>query len=84
MTPDHWQAVKRVLERTLELEPDDRLAFLAEACGDDTSVRTDVESLLPHGADDGFLDEPAVGVPPPIPTAAFGAHSPVSGPVDEV
>ena len=38
-TLDDWPRVKRVLEGALACEGADRQAFLAEACGTDTTLR---------------------------------------------
>src|SRR5215813_4916213 len=44
--------------------PDERAAFLAEACGGDEDLRREVESLLAeHAATDGFLTGVAVHAP---------------------
>jgi eukaryotic-like serine/threonine-protein kinase len=50
MTPDRWQRVAQVCESALEREPSSRAAFVAEACGDDETLRREVESLLAAGA----------------------------------
>ena len=46
MDPERWQHIKRVVGDALELEPAHRTAFLQRACGDDTRMRAEVESLL--------------------------------------
>jgi serine/threonine protein kinase/Tol biopolymer transport system component len=46
MTPERWQQVKEVLDGALELAPEQRPAFLDQACSTDHSLRQDVESLL--------------------------------------
>ena len=51
MTPERWQEVKRVLSAALEMEPDQRLAYLDRACAGDHSLRQKVESLLASGDD---------------------------------
>jgi hypothetical protein len=48
MTPDRWQRVARVCESALEREPSMRAAYVAEACGDDETLRREVESLLAY------------------------------------
>ncbi len=54
-----WEAVKDVLDRALDLPRDQRAAFLTEACGEDSPLRREVESLLAAEAGLGdFLDEP--------------------------
>jgi serine/threonine protein kinase/tetratricopeptide (TPR) repeat protein len=58
MTPDRWQQVKNTLAAALEC-PDEhsRATFLATACGDDTALRREVESLLAQS--DGELESVA-------------------------
>src|SRR5262249_10432033 len=46
MTRERWQQVKALLQPALEREPDQRTAFLAEACVGDQSLLVEVESLL--------------------------------------
>ncbi len=60
MTPERWQDVKRVLNSALELEPDQRPAYLDRACASDHSLRREVESLLAAGDDvrSSFLRSP--------------------------
>jgi serine/threonine protein kinase len=41
-----WYRVKDVLESALERTPADRDAFLTQACGEDSALRAEVESLL--------------------------------------
>ena len=51
MTPERWQQILDVLREALELPPDKRPAFLDHACSADSSLRTEVESLLSAGDD---------------------------------
>ena len=46
MTPERWQQVREVLEGALGLTPEQRPAFLDQACSSDPSLRSDVESIL--------------------------------------
>lgn len=46
MTPDRWQKINRVFQSALELKPEERDDFVREACGDDESLRGQVETLL--------------------------------------
>jgi len=46
MTPERWEQIGRLYRAALEVEPDKRTAFLAQACGDDQNLRHEVESLL--------------------------------------
>ena len=56
MKPDRWQQVKELFQKALERDGDEREAFLAEVCADDTTLRVELESLLAaHEASDGFL-----------------------------
>jgi serine/threonine protein kinase len=62
MTPERWQEVKNVLCAALDLDPEQRSAYLATACGSDSSLRREVESLLNSGDDirSSFLQCPPV------------------------
>ena len=84
MTPERWQQVKGILEAALELDEAARPAYLAEACAADAVLREDVESFLEHGEADAFLEQPAVGRPPPIPESALAADDSQRGTVQEV
>ena len=59
MDPERWQHIKRVVADALELEPAQRAAFVQSECGDDTQLRTDVESLLEGSGEriETFADE---------------------------
>jgi serine/threonine protein kinase len=43
-----WQRIRHVLEEALERLPEDRSRFLDDACGPDSDLRREVESLLAH------------------------------------
>jgi serine/threonine protein kinase len=63
MTPEQWARAKAVFGAALARAPNERAAFVAEACGADAELRREVESLL--GASDGadaFLAEPPAAV----------------------
>jgi serine/threonine protein kinase/Tfp pilus assembly protein PilF len=63
MTPEHWQRVKQLLQSTLERKPNERSAFLAEACAGDESLRKDVEELIiSHEEAGSFIDDPPLNV----------------------
>src|SRR5690242_17254740 len=65
MTPERWARLKELFNSALECEPDQREAFLRQACGQDESLRTEVESLLSSYQQTGSpLDEPLVPLPP--------------------
>jgi hypothetical protein len=46
MKPERWQQLDKLFHSALRLEPDERTAFLAEACAGDESLRRRVEALL--------------------------------------
>jgi len=63
VTPERWQHLKALLHSALERKPDERAAFLAEACGDDEALREDLQSLLVHEEQaSSFIEQPAFGV----------------------
>ena len=60
ITHESWRRIKEIFQSAQELKPDERPGFLAQACGDDASLREEVEALLK--ADEGnedFLSAPA-------------------------
>jgi eukaryotic-like serine/threonine-protein kinase len=68
LSPERWQAVGPYLDRALELEGEERDAFLAALRTEDAVVAADLERLL--GSDDaarerGFLEEPLLRGPAP-------------------
>lgn len=62
MTPEEWQRAKALFDAAMEREPEDRSAFLDEACSPtDDLVRREVETLLAaHEQSESFLESPAV------------------------
>ena len=44
--PEKWDQVKELFTLALERDPEERSSFLRQACGDDDSLRTEIESLL--------------------------------------
>lgn len=62
ITHDRWQRIKEIFQSAQEKTPAERIDFLNEVCGDDSSLREEVEALLTADAsndDDHFLDTPA-------------------------
>jgi eukaryotic-like serine/threonine-protein kinase len=51
MTPERWQQIRDVLEKALDLAPNERSAFLEQACSSDPSLRREVETLLVSSPD---------------------------------
>jgi serine/threonine protein kinase len=63
MNPDRWRQIGQLYHSALEMELEERAAFLDGACGDDAELRREVESLLQarqHA--DGFIDGKVDGV----------------------
>ena len=60
MTPERWQQIREVLEKALELAPEQRSAYLNRACSADSSLRQEVETLLASsdGVRSSFLGSP--------------------------
>jgi serine/threonine-protein kinase len=59
INPERWHQIESVLQLALERAPDQRSAFLAEACGDDEALRCEVESLIAtHEQATSFLETP--------------------------
>lgn len=60
MTPERWKKAKEIFHAALERAPEDRSAFLADACDGDQSLRREVESLIASHEQSGkFIDSPA-------------------------
>lgn len=63
MTAERWQQIEQLYHTALEREPDQREAFLDQACASDGALRREVEALL--AANDqavSFLAEPALAI----------------------
>jgi hypothetical protein len=55
MTPEQWERVGQIFDAAAALQPDERPSFLDQACGQDETLRHEVESLLSlEGEDKGF------------------------------
>jgi len=62
VTAERWGEVKAVLDGALEKAPGERTAFVAAACGEDSELRAEVESLLAfEEGSAGFIEEPLFG-----------------------
>jgi hypothetical protein len=55
MKPERWQEIDRVFAEALEREPEERAAFLDDACGGDAELRHEVESLLANDLPDTMV-----------------------------
>ena len=60
MKPERWKNVEKLFHAALERAPEERPAFLDEACVDDECLRGEVDSLLSaHRCTRDFLESPA-------------------------
>jgi eukaryotic-like serine/threonine-protein kinase len=64
MSDQNWQQVEELLHQALALAPEQRAGFLDMACGSNTELRAELNSLLLVGDDlsDEFLNSPLRGV----------------------
>src|SRR5271166_5477290 len=63
MDSDRWKQIDGLLQSALERPPDERDAFLRQACGGDEALEREVRSLLAsQQAAGSFLDSPAIEV----------------------
>jgi eukaryotic-like serine/threonine-protein kinase len=63
VTPEQWHKVKEVFEAALGHAPEERSAFLDQACGGDDLLCSEVESLLSsYEQEKSFLEMPAAAV----------------------
>ena len=61
MDPESWQKLKRLFLSAIELEPEQRSAFIENACAGDEELRLRVNKLLAASEDAGsFLESPAL------------------------
>jgi len=54
-TPQRWQEIDRIFAAALELEPEEREAFLDRACAGDEELRRQVKSLIAHDGPESFV-----------------------------
>jgi eukaryotic-like serine/threonine-protein kinase len=60
MDQERWRALKNIFWAAADCEPGTRAAYIEKACGDDTELRAEIESLLAaHAVNDGFIEQPA-------------------------
>src|SRR5713226_6198401 len=60
MTPERLRQIEELYHSAREREPNERAAFLAQACRGDEELRREVEQLLAqHASSDNILDRPA-------------------------
>jgi eukaryotic-like serine/threonine-protein kinase len=61
MNPERWQQIEAIYHAAVEREPTTRAAYLAQACGSDTDLRREVQSLLERdpSSPENPLNQPA-------------------------
>lgn len=60
MTPERWRKVDEIFQAALELNPEEREAFLDKSCAGDEELRREVESLISSDEQGlSFIDSPA-------------------------
>src|SRR5499426_846139 len=63
MDKQRWQQIETLYHAALERAPDERAAYLADACADDSGLLREVEELLRHdGAEGSFMQDNALAV----------------------
>ena len=77
MTPERLRVIERLFHEARERTPAERVGFLARACGDDSALRREVESLLAESTA-GLIDAPVGALvadlmTPPAPRLAPGS-----------
>jgi serine/threonine-protein kinase len=77
MTPDRWKQVSRLYEAARVRPVSERAAFLVAACGSDSRLRREVQSLLDQPTSPAALEH----LTPSIVEQAMGeaSHSPLTG-----
>lgn len=75
MTPARWEQVKSTLAAALEIPSEqERIAFVASACTDDTALLREVQSLLDQPEDEFESAAQILGVANPGPIRSQNAH----------
>src|SRR5919198_5980421 len=67
MTPERWQKINDLFQSAAERPPEERTAFVKEACHGDEGLRREVESLI--GCDEraeNFIESPVFEVAPEL------------------
>ena len=63
MQPERWQQIDQLFHSALEQEPNRRAVFLAQKCGGDESLRSEIEALIAsHEQAQDFIESPAADV----------------------
>jgi serine/threonine protein kinase/tetratricopeptide (TPR) repeat protein len=63
MTPERWQQIEQLYNETLQRERAQWSTFLDGACGSDSDLRREIESLLAHQSEAAhFIETPAIAM----------------------
>src|SRR3974390_2239209 len=62
LSHEEWRRVEEVYHEALEHRSESRVAFVTAACGSDSSLRREVESLLAADKADALVDQPAMDI----------------------
>src|SRR2546423_6132685 len=63
MKPERWQQLDKLFHSALDWAPEERAAFLDEACAGDQQLRKDVQALIAANEKAGsFIEKPALDV----------------------
>jgi eukaryotic-like serine/threonine-protein kinase len=65
MNPERWKQIDQLFQAALEREPNQRIAFLKQACMGDEALRQEVESMLvSYEQARSFIEKPALQAAP--------------------
>ena len=80
MTPELWQRLKPLFHAALKKDPQDRVAFIQGACGDDLELRTNLKQLI-EAEEQGTrtIDAPLVDLNDPVALEILGVVGPTIG-----
>ena len=76
MDQEHWQRVQKLFESAVEKPPEEISAWLDEVCGDDPTLKGEVEDLLRSDAEAGSFIETAIRGGVRLPRTSTGVVSP--------
>src|SRR5215471_4594842 len=63
MRSEQWQVIEELYHSASDLPKPERISFLQRTCGEDQTLRLEIESLLRHGdTPQSFLDTAAIAI----------------------
>ncbi|MFQ5571469.1 MAG: serine/threonine protein kinase, partial [Rhodothermales bacterium] len=75
MTPERWHQIEEVYQQALDLPAHERRAYLERACGHDTALRQEIDSLLAaHDEAPSYLETPLIALPQDAPVTPPETH----------